>query len=138
MALVYTDTFITVSEDCEPRMGLIPPPRGGRKTAALIQYELLADRPYEYTMEDILFETHIRLNGLDGLPEEELAKLREEFFSTPKACLRASALPKKYGWGFHFDGEGRVALYGAESPEYGELSGSKTLKVLKGMRSKRA
>lgn len=36
--------------------------------------------------------------------------------------LRASALPKKYGWGVHFDKNGNAALYGRESQEYRKLS----------------
>ncbi|MEO3945459.1 DUF6157 family protein [Gorillibacterium sp. CAU 1737] len=134
MAVTYIDTFITVSDDCELRTGVIPPERGGKKTAAGIQYDLLADHPYVYTMEDVLFRTHVELNQLH---DEEEESLRDVFFSTPKACLRTSTLVKRYGWGLHFDHEGKVALYGAESEEYRTLRESPHLHVVKGMRSKR-
>jgi len=32
--------------------------------------------------------------------------------SKPHPCLRASMLPKRYGWGVHYDGNGRITLYG--------------------------
>ncbi len=67
-------------------------------------------------------------------------RLREEFFSKPQACMRSSPLPKQYGWGLLFDGEGRVALLPMESPEYQRLVAATDtgVKVLKAMRSKRA
>jgi len=41
-----------------------------------------------------------------------------DFLSMPQPCLRSSVLTKRYGWGFHSDGERRVALYAFELPEY--------------------
>ncbi|WP_298711512.1 DUF6157 family protein [Micrococcus sp. 2A] len=35
---------------------------------------------------------------------------REAFFAKSQACLRASPLGKRHGWGLHHDAEGRVAL----------------------------
>ncbi|WP_370872528.1 DUF6157 family protein [Paenibacillus zeirhizosphaerae] len=35
-----------------------------------------------------------------------------------QACLRASMLPKKLGWGIHFNGEGKLALIPMESELY--------------------
>ena len=32
--------------------------------------------------------------------------------------MRASALPKKRGWGAHYDGQGRLALHAVGSAEY--------------------
>ena len=52
--------------------------------------------------------------------------------------MRASALPKKYGWGVHFDEQGRMALYGMETDAYREFAAmTDTLKVLPAMRSSR-
>jgi hypothetical protein len=62
---------------------------------------------------------------------------RNEFFARPQACLRASPLPKKYGWGFVFDAEGRVALCAMESAEYRRLLGDTGVRVLKALRSAR-
>lgn len=136
----YTDTFIIVAEDCAAETGVVPPERGGRPTVASIQHALLAAAPYTYTQEDVLFETEVRHKAV---PDEELTvrrgSLREEFFAKSRACLRASPLPKSYGWGLHFDAEGRVALYGVDSPEYrGFAAGEHAeVTVLKAMRSRR-
>lgn len=94
---------------------------------------MLAGHPYEYTQEDVLFMTYLAQNDIKTNNDE----LRREFFSKPKPCLRSSPLPKKYGWGFHFDGEGKVALYGAGTVEYERLRTSKGITNLKAMRSKR-
>jgi len=68
----------------------------------------------------------------------QLDELREQFFAKPKACFRASPLVKKYGWGIHYDHDGKVALYEIESALYRQFLQSDDVKKLKGMRSKRA
>ena len=73
----------------------------------------------------------------NGIPPEELAGRRAEFFSKGQACLRASPLPKSYGWGIHFDAESRVAIYPRCSAEYDRLRADSSLKQLKAMRSSR-
>lgn len=132
----YYDTFIQAADDSPACAGTVPQLKGGKKTVAVIQYELLTNAPYTYTQEDVLFETHLRHRGLRP-NEEERAVLREAFFAVPKACLRASPLPKGYGWGVHFDEAGKVALYGVETESYRAFSESAS-KKLKAMRSKRA
>ncbi|MBO0826972.1 MAG: hypothetical protein J2P24_04245 [Streptosporangiales bacterium] len=47
----------------------------------------------------------------------------------------SSVLGKRYGWGVHADGDGHLALHGAETPEYRELLASDDLTVRKGFRS---
>ncbi|WP_309237962.1 DUF6157 family protein [Streptomyces albidus (ex Kaewkla and Franco 2022)] len=65
--------------------------------------------------------------------------MRRAFLSKPRPCLRASPLPKKYGFGLHFDDEGRVALCPVESEEYMRLvEGAGGATVVRAMRSARA
>ncbi|MBD1380622.1 DUF6157 family protein [Metabacillus arenae] len=136
----YYQTFITVAPDCPVLEGLIPPARKKGPTKPLIEYELLSKSPYTYTQEDLLFEVYIRHKAI---PEEELeargAQIKDEFFQKPQACLRASMLPKKYGWGLHFDEAGKIALYSVNSPEYQGFQKNKDdkLSVLSAMRSSR-
>jgi len=136
----YYSTFIKIAGDCPVERGVIPPAKKNGRSKSEIEYDLVFNHPYVYTQEELLFETHVRHKEI---PEAELAERRDElrsaFFSKPMACLRASMLPKKYGWGLHFDAEGKVALVPRESEEYerfadGESSG---LKVLMAMRSSR-
>ncbi|WP_159881902.1 DUF6157 family protein [Paenibacillus puerhi] len=137
----YYDTFITVSPDSKATVGLVPQEKKNGPSKHGIEYELLAGSPYAYTQEELLFEVHIRHKGI---PPEELEargeQLWNEFFQRSHACLRASMLPKKYGWGIHFDKEGKIALYGVESPEYKKLAENDGggLKILAGMRSSRS
>jgi len=136
----YYRTLIAVADDCPVTESVVPPDRGERKTVARIQYELLAANPYRYTQEDVLFATWLARQGLEHTPEQEIARLREEFFSRPQACLRSSPLPKQYGWGLLFDDQGRVALCPVESAKYRRLVAGQDseVKVLKAFRSKRA
>jgi hypothetical protein len=65
--------------------------------------------------------------------------IRAELFQKNHPCLRASPLPKRYGWGVHYDGHGRIAIYGTESEDYRRLSrdGEGDPALVRGMRSKR-
>jgi hypothetical protein len=135
----YYQTLIAVADDCPVDAATVPVARGGKATVATVQYELLAERPYRMTQEDVLFLSWLRRRPEAGrLAEDEVAALREEFFSRSQACLRASPLPKKYGFGLLFDGDGRVALCPMESAEYRRIvEGGEGYKVVKAMRSSR-
>jgi hypothetical protein len=121
----YRDTLVTVSADCPVATGTIPEKQG---TIAAVEHTLLAE-PYAMTSDDLLFATH-RARGGD--------ESRGDFFARPHACLRASPLVKKFGWGVHHDSEGRIALVGAETAEYHRLLDDPTVAKTPGMRSKRA
>ncbi|HEY8489667.1 MAG TPA: DUF6157 family protein [Dehalococcoidia bacterium] len=138
MDLNYYQTLIAVADDCPVTRSVVPEDRNGQRTVAAVQYELLADSPYVYTQEDVLFLTWLRRQEAVGRSEAEVAELRRQFFSKPQACLRSSPLPKRYGWGLHFNEQGRVALSPIESARYAELRAGGTVKVLKALRSKRA
>lgn len=136
----YYDTFITISADCPAVNGTVPPDKKEGKTKAGIEYELISEHPYGYTQEELLYEVHIRHKGIS---QEELAEkgtqLRDEFFQKPMPCLRASMLPKKFGWGIHFNKEGKMALVPMESGLYRDFAegGQEELKVLAAMRNNR-
>lgn len=130
----YVNTFIAIAEDCPMHAGTKPSTRKVPSIAEL-QYKLLENNPYKYTSDEVLFQVHAQRKAIS---EAELSAEREKFFSKSKACFRASPLPKKYGWGVHFDAEGKMALYGPESKEYKRLVKDPNLKVLKAMRSKKA
>ncbi|MFC0215521.1 DUF6157 family protein [Paenibacillus chartarius] len=135
----YYNTFITVAADCPAEFGIVPPGRKSGPTKPGIEYELLANHPYTYTQEEVLYQTYIRHKQI---PEEEAAakdaELREAFYLKPQPCLRASMLPKKYGWGLHFDEKGRIALVAKESAEYQHYAGgAPEVKVLAAMRNSR-
>ncbi|MGF7029366.1 hypothetical protein J2T17_000271 [Paenibacillus mucilaginosus] len=131
----FYGTFIEVAEDCTVTAAEIPKAKGDSKTVPLLQYELIANHPYRYTQEDVLFEVHA-IRG--GIPEEQRGAAREVFFSKGQPCLRTSSLGKRYGWGIHHDDSGRVALYPVESEEYRAFLNDSSVKKVKAMRSSRA
>lgn len=139
MDLHYYDTLIAVADDCPVEHAEVPVPRGGKPTVAAVQYAMLAGDPAGLTQEDVLFETWLRRQDPQPAPADVPA-LRHAFFARSQACLRASPLPKRHGWGLLFDGEGRVRLCPMESEEYrrivsGDVPG---VAVLKAMRTRRA
>lgn len=135
----YHQTLIAVADDCPVGAAVVPESRGGRRTVAVLQYEMLAGRPYRLTQEDVLFLSWLRRHPeAEGLDEDGVAALRDSFFARSQACLRASPLPKRYGFGLLFDGGGRIALCPMESEEYRRIvEGGEGYRVLKAMRTSR-
>ena len=133
------NTFIRVAEDCPARTGEEPPLHAGKTTVAGLQYEMIARSPYKYTSDDVVFATSApgrQLGAKAGKKEQSLA--RSEFFSKGQACLRASGLGKRFGWGIHADAEGRVAIYAVDSERYQALARDPKTAQTRAMRSKRA
>jgi len=130
----YYDTFIQVADDCPAEQGTPPLLRGGKRSIANYQYDLLKDHPYRYTSDDLFFEVFARRKDL---PAAGLEAARRQFFAKGQPCFRASPLTKTYGWGVHCDGEGRIALYGRETEAYERFSNQEGLTVVKAMRSRR-
>jgi hypothetical protein len=130
----YYDAFIHVAEDSKATTGIAPEPKGGKETIASLQYELISERPYRRTQDDVLFEVYAHRNQI---PKKELKREREKFFSKGQPCLRTSPLCKIYGWGIHFNQAGQAALHAVDSTEYKRYSKDRTLKQVKAMRSKK-
>lgn len=130
----YHSTFIEIAED-SPAEAAVEPPVKDPATVAQLHYELIAANPYALTSDDVVFTTYARRAGI---PADEWAAAREEFFSKGQPCLRSSPLGKRYGWGIHSDAEGRVALYARESDDYARLATASEVAHTRAMRSKRA
>ena len=135
----YFDTFIQVAEDCPAQTGEEPPLRAGNPTVAGLQYKMIAEAPYKYTSDDVVFSTSAQGRQLDArATKKERSLVRDEFFSKGQACLRASGLGKRFGWGVHADAKGRVAIYAVNSKRYQALARDSGLKQVRAMRTKRA
>ena len=131
----YFNTFIEIAEDSPATSGEIPPMRGGKKSAANFQFEMVYEHPYEYTSDEVLFTTYALRKEI---PEEEWEEQRAVFFSKGQPCFRASPLTKRYGWGVHSNEEGKIALYGSDSEDYARFIANNTITKVKAMRSKRS
>jgi hypothetical protein len=128
----YYNTFIEIAEDCPTLSAEVPPQKGEEKSVANLQFDMIMANPYAYTSDEILVTIYAQRNGIDSL-----SQARDTFFSKGQACLRASPLGKRYGWGIHYNAEGKVALYPAGSAEYDAYMNDVSLKHTKAMRSKR-
>lgn len=129
----YFNTFIEVAEDTKATNGTKPPTKVS-KTVAELQYELITNQPYAYSSDDVLFKVFALRNDVT---ESEYEKARQEFFSKGQPCFRASPLTKTYGFGIHSNSEGKIALYGRETPEYRNFLDDPTIKKVKAMKLSR-
>jgi hypothetical protein len=96
---------------------------------------MIAEHPYRYTSDDVMFECYLQKNGIG---EESKKEAKDEFFSKGQACFRSSALTKRYGFGIHSNSEGKVALYPVESEDYEKFVADPTVSKVKAMRTKRS
>lgn len=130
----YQNTFIEIADDCPTKFGEIPPLKGDIKTVANMQFEIISKNPYKFTSDDVLFQVYaIRKD----LIKADYKEAREEFFSKGQPCFRSSPLTKRYGWGVHSNEDGKIAIYGAETPEYKKYTTDKNIKTVKAMKSSR-
>ena len=126
----YFNSFIEVADDCQVSVAEVPPQKK-EKTVAAIEYEMIKNHPYQYTSDEVLFQVYVVKNNIS---DSNRNTEKEIFFSKGQACLRTSPLTKRYGWGIHYDADGKIALYAMESIEYSNLSQNENLKVIKAMK----
>ena len=109
MSRKVTREFILVAEDCPVEEGTVPKSKRGMKTVPIHTYEVLSEHPYEYTEDDLQHEVHVVRRGVQQ-------------FDPEKRDLKRNELPKRWGWGIHYNRERKIALFGCETEEYKELS----------------
>lgn len=81
-------TFIRVSEDCPVETGVAPAASRPLPPAHVIQYELLANAPYKYTHEELLYEVHVRhMCAISKFPRKSGAPARTRY---GQSCLPGS------------------------------------------------
>lgn len=136
--MVYTNTFIQIAPDSEAVSGIIP--ESNRKTTPIhvIEFQLLSQQPYQFDHESLIFEVYLIRQAISD--EERAAhgdEIWAELFHKEHPCLRASALTKRYGWGAHYDENGKIALYAVDSAEYKQLVETCPTQLF-AMRSKRS
>jgi hypothetical protein len=128
----YFDTFIEIAEDTKASCGEKPKSKGDSRTVAEMQYEMISRNPYRFTSDEVLFEIFAKRNDVS---ETEKENAGNAYFSKGQACFRASPLTKTYGFGVHFDAEGKMAIYPMESEQYEKFINDNAIKKLKAMRS---
>jgi len=130
----YINTFILVADDCPSNAGKVPPHNDNLKSIANIQYDIISCNPYKYSSDEVIFMVYAYRNNI---LESDYDFARLELFSRGQACLRSSPLTKRYGWGIHFNHEGKLALSGMESNEYQKFVEDQKVIKTKAMRSSR-
>ena len=72
----YYNTFIEIAEDCKTSQGELPPIKGDKKTVANLQFDMLYEKPYEFTSDEVLFGVFaIRKEFTKGELDEERGTL---------------------------------------------------------------
>lgn len=129
----YYNTLIEIANDTKALQSIIPPTKAN-KTVANFQYEILSKHPYQYTSDDLLFDIYAERNDITA---NEKDAARTAYFSKGQACLRTSPLAKTYGFGIHFNEEGKIALVGMKTDKYQDLLADNTVMKLKAIKSSR-
>lgn len=128
----YFDTFIEIASDTQVDRAKIPVLNSEKKTIAALQFEKIANHPYRFTSDEVLFQVFAERNALTS-SELEAAKI--QFFSKGQACFRASPLTKTHGFGIHFNDQGKMALVAMESETYANMVSDASIQKVKAMRS---
>jgi hypothetical protein len=129
-----TNTFIRVADDSTATMGLIPLKKEGKVSVARMHYELLSEHPYEYDIDSFNFEIFCQRNEIT---ESEREGHRTAFFSKGHPCMRASPLTKTHGFGAHYNGSGKIAIYPVDSIAYQKMLNDPDNRIEMAMRTKR-
>jgi len=130
-----TNTFIRIADDSPAQQGLVPKIKDGAEPSlARRHYDLLIGHPYEYDIDSFNFEIFCEKNHIDDADRDSH---REAFFSKGHPCMRASPLTKTHGWGAHYNGAGKIAIYPADSVAYRKFLNDTDNKVEMAMRSAR-
>ncbi|GAA0603223.1 DUF6157 family protein [Virgibacillus siamensis] len=130
----YYDTFILIADDSPVRRSKIPESNRKKQTIAEIEYELLKEKPGYYTQDELQFKVHMKHKEIPEVNrDEELV----HFLEKSRACMRASALSKRLGWGIYFDSDGKAELVPVESKRYRDLQERNDIKRFKAMKSKK-
>lgn len=130
----YYETFILIADDCPVCESKIPKSNRKKQTIAEIEYKLLNENPGHYTQDELQFEVHMKHKDIQEAKRDEE---RMRFLQKSRACMRASALTKLFGWGLYFDSDGKVELVPLESKRYQGLRERNDIKKLKAMKSKK-
>jgi hypothetical protein len=130
----YFNSFIEIALSSDVEKAEIPFFNGEDKTIAYMQFELISLYPYKYTSDELLFHIFAVRNSI---AESNLEESKLKFFSKGQPCLRSSPLSKRYGWGIHFNEDGKVAIYAFDSEEYQKYKNDNNLQHIKAMNSKR-
>ncbi len=130
-----TNTFVRIADDSPARQGIVPRSReNAEPSLARRHYDLLIEHPYEYDLDSFNFEIFCQKHHID---EADRDSHREAFFSKGHPCLRASPLTKTHGWGAHYNGAGKIAIYPVDSVAYQKLLNDPENRVEMAMRSAR-
>lgn len=127
----YTNAFITLAPDCPITAGQV---RRQAMSIAGLEHASLLGFPYRYTAPDLIFEVQRRHKSVRDV---ELPAFRAWLLAKPQPCMRLSMLPKRWGWGIHFDELGRMAIYGAETSDYRHFAMRSDLRVMAARPSRR-
>jgi hypothetical protein len=133
------DTFVLVAQDCPVTVSVAPTANKNTKPSIhVIQYELLSAHPYRFTLEDLIYEVHIRHKDIPAAQVEQEGDRIAGLFQKSHPCMRASMLPKKFGWGVHYDSKDKLAFYGMETEQYRAFVENPGIMLVFAMRNKRA
>jgi hypothetical protein len=119
------NTLIMPSDDCDTPVAVVPAGKNKKNPIPVDWYQNLIKCPHKYTEREFRELVYFTIRG-------DMTNKIDEYDS------RRSLLCRKYGWGIHFDGSGRMALLGRESKEFKTLSADPLVTKVRAFNAKRA
>lgn len=101
---VLVNTLIQIAST-SVKQSTVPISKSGKKTEAILLYEVLINNPYRFKQNELFAEVYFKIKQKPHLKIETYMMQRSELCSL-------------FGWGIHGDEEGRLALVPSESDMY--------------------
>jgi len=97
----YFETFIQVAPDCPAKAAVVPAAKGGKKSIAVLEFELLSRKPYFCTQEELQFEVRLRHKEVSASKLKPRCKEKSVFMqskvrsisNTPRTRASSNSLP---------------------------------------------
>ncbi len=65
-------------------------PRGGKRSVACVEFDLISGNPYRFTREEIQFLVFLEREGISRPKKPFRHRLWDSFFAKPRACFHSS------------------------------------------------
>lgn len=115
------EEIILIAEDSPRQKSAIPPDARKPKTIVRIEYEVLSQNPYTFTVDEFFKKVNHDIRKKTNLNIQSYLLVR-------------SLLPREWGWGIHVDSDGKLGLVPAESVEYRRFLNNPSVKQKKAYR----
>lgn len=78
MTTNYYDTLIQIAEDSPIAVAEVPVAKNNKPTIASMQYDMVANNPYQFTSDDVIFGIYAKRNQIEPSQAERESTFRKD------------------------------------------------------------